>query len=107
MGWHYRDAEVPVSTSGQWTWPRGEVVSELALVAIDYVRDLNRSLAIAPMAGLIRHDDLDLLAEKAAPNPSRPRSPRSLKIGLPNDAGGGARDRKLTLARRDQTVRRA
>jgi len=48
----------------------------LAQAAVDYVRELNHDLGIASLAELIRHEDLDLLAEKAAANTSRPSNPR-------------------------------
>lgn len=54
----------------------GRPDSELAAAAVDYVRDLNRWLGIPLLAGLIRPDDLELLAEKAAANTSRPSNPR-------------------------------
>jgi alcohol dehydrogenase len=45
-------------------------------LAIDYVAALNTDLGIPPMAQLIRAEDLDLLAEKAAANTSAPSNPR-------------------------------
>jgi alcohol dehydrogenase len=50
--------------------------AQLAQAAIAYVRDLNRDLGIATLGELIRREDLDLLAEKAAANTSRPSNPR-------------------------------
>jgi alcohol dehydrogenase len=44
--------------------------------AIDYVAALNADLGIPSLAELIRPDDLDLLAEKAAANTSAPSNPR-------------------------------
>jgi alcohol dehydrogenase class IV len=44
--------------------------------AVDFVRDLNRSLAIPPLSDLIQVSDLELLAEKAAANTSRPSNAR-------------------------------
>ncbi len=47
-----------------------------ARLAIDYVAGLNADLGIPPLAELIRAEDLDLLAEKAAANTSAPSNPR-------------------------------
>ena len=52
----------------------------LAAAAVDYVRDLNRDLGIPPLGELIREQDLDLLAEKAAANTSRPSNPREADV---------------------------
>ena len=54
----------------------GRSDAELASAAVKYVRDLNRALGIARLADLIKVEDLDLLAEKAAANTSRPSNPR-------------------------------
>lgn len=54
----------------------GRSETELARAAVDYVRELNRTLDIAPLVDLIKRDDLDLLAEKAEANTSRPSNPR-------------------------------
>lgn len=51
-------------------------VQTAARLAIDYVEGLNADLAIPPLAELIRSEDLDLLAEKAAANTSAPSNPR-------------------------------
>jgi alcohol dehydrogenase len=51
---------------------------EAAQRAVDYVRELNADLGIPPLAELIRPDDLDLLAEKAAANTSAPSNPRDV-----------------------------
>ncbi|MFZ1997467.1 MAG: iron-containing alcohol dehydrogenase [Solirubrobacteraceae bacterium] len=51
-------------------------VKTAARLAIDYVAALNADLGIPPMAQLIRAEDLDLLAEKAAANTSVPSNPR-------------------------------
>jgi alcohol dehydrogenase class IV len=40
------------------------------------VRELNRDLGIPTLRDLIRREDLELLAEKAAANTSRPSNPR-------------------------------
>jgi alcohol dehydrogenase len=50
--------------------------AQLAQAAIDYVRKLNRDLGIPTLDELIRSEDLDLLAEKAEANTSRPSNPR-------------------------------
>ena len=52
----------------------------LAAAAVDYVRDLNRDLGIPELGELIREQDLDLLAEKAAANTSRPSNPRDAGV---------------------------
>ena len=52
--------------------------AELAQAAVDYVRELNHDLGIASLGELIRREDLDLLAEKAAANTSRPSNPRDV-----------------------------
>jgi alcohol dehydrogenase len=44
--------------------------------AVRYVRGLNETLGIPPLAKLIDRVDLDLLAEKAAANTSAPSNPR-------------------------------
>jgi len=49
----------------------------LAAGAVDFVRELNQSLGIPRLAELIKDSDLDLLAEKAAANTSRPSNPRA------------------------------
>jgi alcohol dehydrogenase len=54
----------------------GMPVETAARLAIDYVEGLNRDLAIPPLAELIRAEDLDQLAEKAAANTSAPSNPR-------------------------------
>jgi alcohol dehydrogenase class IV len=51
---------------------------EAAQRAVDYVRELNADLGIPALAELIRPDDLDLLAEKAAANTSAPSNPRDV-----------------------------
>jgi alcohol dehydrogenase len=51
---------------------------EAARRAVDYVRELNADLGIPPLAELIRPEDLDLLAEKAAANTSAPSNPRDV-----------------------------
>jgi alcohol dehydrogenase len=50
--------------------------AELARAAVDYVRELNRDLGIPELRDLIKREDVDLLAEKAAANTSRPSNPR-------------------------------
>jgi len=55
---------------------RGRSDAELSAAAVDFVRDLNRSLGIPPLTDLIQESDLDLLAQKAAANTSRPSNPR-------------------------------
>ncbi len=54
----------------------GRSKAELAHAAIEYVSELNRDLHIPELRDLIREDDLDLLAEKAEANTSRPSNPR-------------------------------
>jgi alcohol dehydrogenase len=49
---------------------------ELAAEAVEFVRALNRSLGIPALNELIKEGELDLLAEKAAANTSRPSNPR-------------------------------
>jgi len=56
--------------------PQGRSDAELSASAVDFVRDLNRSLAIPLLSDLIQVSDLELLAEKAAANTSRPSNPR-------------------------------
>ena len=48
--------------------------------AVDYVRELNRDLGIPALRELIKEADLDLLAEKAAANTSRPSNPREAGV---------------------------
>jgi alcohol dehydrogenase len=50
--------------------------AQMAQAAVDYVRRLNRDLGIASLDELIKREDLDLLAEKAEANTSRPSNPR-------------------------------
>jgi alcohol dehydrogenase class IV len=54
----------------------GRSTLELAKAAIDFVSNLNRELHIPELSTLIRLEDLDILAEKAAANTSRPSNPR-------------------------------
>lgn len=54
----------------------GLLTETAARLAIDYVARLNADLAIPSLAELIRAEDLDLLAEKAAANTSAPSNPR-------------------------------
>jgi alcohol dehydrogenase len=49
---------------------------ELALRAIEFIRQLNRDLAVPPMRQLIRAEDLQLLGRKAEQNTSTPSNPR-------------------------------
>jgi alcohol dehydrogenase len=49
---------------------------ELARLAIEFVRQLNRDLAVPPMRQLIRAEDLALLGQKAEQNTSTPSNPR-------------------------------
>ena len=58
----------------------GRSDSELAADAVGYVRMLNRELGIPPLRELIRRQDLDVLAEKAAANTSRPSNPREAGV---------------------------
>jgi alcohol dehydrogenase len=50
--------------------------SELARLAIGFVRQLNRDLDVPPMRQLIGAEDLALLGEEAAQNTSTPSNPR-------------------------------
>ena len=56
--------------------PGGRSSSDLARAAVDYVRDLNSALRITALRDLTKAEDLDILAEKAAANTSRPSNPR-------------------------------
>ena len=58
----------------------GRSDAEAAADAVDYVRLLNRELGIPPLRELIRREDLDVLAEKAAANTSRPSNPREAGV---------------------------
>ena len=49
---------------------------ELAPRAIEFIRQLNRELAVPPMRQLIRDCDLELLGRKAEQNTSTPSNPR-------------------------------
>ena len=49
---------------------------ELALLAIEFIRQLNRDLAVPPMRELIRAGDLEVLGRKAEQNTSTPSNPR-------------------------------
>jgi alcohol dehydrogenase len=50
--------------------------AELAGLAIEFVRRLNRDLGVPPMRQLIRVEDLELLGRKAEQNTSTPSNPR-------------------------------
>ena len=50
--------------------------AELAPLAIEFIRQLNRDLAVPPMRQLIRAEDLELLDRKAEQNTSTPSNPR-------------------------------
>ena len=50
---------------------------ELALLAIGFIRRLNRDLGVPPMRELIRAEDLELLGRKAEQNTSTPSNPRA------------------------------
>ena len=50
--------------------------AELAPLAIEFIRQLNRDLAVPPMRQLIRAEDLELLGRKAEQNTSTPSNPR-------------------------------
>jgi len=52
--------------------------AELARLAIEYVRQLNRDLDVPPMRQLIRAEDLQLLGQKAEQNTSTPSNPRAV-----------------------------
>lgn len=49
---------------------------ELAWLAIDHIRQLNRRLEVPPLAEQINTEDLDLLGQKAQQNTSTPSNPR-------------------------------
>ena len=50
--------------------------AELARLAIEYIRDLNRRLDVPPLPEQIDPADLDLLGQKAQQNTSAPSNPR-------------------------------
>src|SRR5215470_13091514 len=50
---------------------------ELARLGIEFIRQLNRDLAVPPMRQLIRAEDLPLLGQKAEQNTSTPSNPRA------------------------------
>lgn len=50
--------------------------ADLAVAAIDFIRQLNRDLDVPPMRQLIREEDLTLLGRKAEQNTSTPSNPR-------------------------------
>jgi alcohol dehydrogenase len=50
--------------------------AELARLAIEFIRRLNRDLGVPPMRQLIRAEDLELLGRKAEQNTSTPSNPR-------------------------------
>ena len=50
--------------------------AELARLAVEFVRRLNRDLGVLPMRQLIRVEDLELLGPKAEQNTSTPSNPR-------------------------------
>jgi len=52
--------------------------ADLASQAIQFVRGLNSELGIPTLPELIREADLDVLAEKANANTSRPSNPRDV-----------------------------
>ncbi len=56
---------------------RGASESVRARLAIQFIRQLNRDLAVPPMRQLIRAEDLQLLGEKAEQNTSTPSNPRA------------------------------
>ena len=49
---------------------------ELARLAIEHIRRLNRNLKVPPLSALISAGDLDLLGQKAQQNTSTPSNPR-------------------------------
>ena len=49
---------------------------ELARLAIEHIRRLNRNLKVPPLSALINPGDLDLLGQKAQQNTSTPSNPR-------------------------------
>jgi alcohol dehydrogenase len=55
----------------------GKDDEEMAVAAIEYVRQLNRDLDVPRMRDLLRIEDLDVLGQKAEQNTSRPSNPRS------------------------------
>jgi alcohol dehydrogenase len=57
----------------------GRADQELAVLAIEYIRQLNRDLRAPAMSELIRAADLDLLGAKAEQNTSAPSNPRSAR----------------------------
>jgi alcohol dehydrogenase len=61
-----------------------------ARLAIDYVAGLNADLGIPPLSELIRAEDLDLLAAKAAANTSAPSNPRPVSVSAFREMFAGA-----------------
>jgi len=57
--------------------PDGSSETDLALRAVEYIRNLNRDLGVPPMRELIRAEDLELLGQKAEQNTSSPSNPRA------------------------------
>ena len=56
---------------------RAHPATELARLAIEFIRQLNRDLAVPPMRQLVRAEDLALLGQKAEQNTSTPSNPRA------------------------------
>jgi alcohol dehydrogenase class IV len=57
------------------------------------VAALNADLGIAPLSALIRAEDLDVLAEKAAANTSAPSNPRPASVSDFREMFAGALSR--------------
>lgn len=55
----------------------GREDAQLARLAIEHIRQLNRDLAVPAMQQLIRTEDLQLLGQKAEQNTSTPSNPRA------------------------------
>jgi alcohol dehydrogenase len=55
----------------------GRTDEDLAWQAIDFIRTLNRDLAIPPLESFVKADDLGLLGQKADQNTSNPSNPRA------------------------------
>ncbi len=55
----------------------GLTQTQLAMAAVDAIRDLNADLGVPPMRDLIKAEDLDVLAGKAEANTSTPSNPRA------------------------------
>ena len=55
----------------------GQTAEQLAMLAIEFVRQLSDDLSVPPLQQLIRREDLHLLGQKAEQNTSTPSNPRA------------------------------